>query len=355
MKKWGMLFLCLFVLVGCVQKKIIDEIDIIAGEAYDIDGNKKFIGSILIQNYLPDKSIENKVFVTKGMLRRDLLLNAQKQASGNIVTGGIEITIFGDKLANQGVIDFIDTYERDASIGARGYLATANKTALEILKGNYGPQGVSRYLSSLLEHNIAERDIPNTNLHLFVRDFYMKGKDPYLPELKQKNKDEVEVSGLSIFKGDKEIDVVPKEKMFFFKLLVDKHSKGNFRVSLKNGEDAAVRSIQSTYKYKITRKNEQSHADVRLKIQGEIREYTGKKMNNHHLHIIAKQLENSIEKECTKLIKHFQELNTDPIGFGHMHIKRIRGYDFNRWKSDYANMTFNVKADVMITETGVVD
>lgn len=343
-----------FILTGCVQKRIIDEINIIAGEAYDMSEGDTFIASILIQEYLPDKSIENKVFTTKGKIRGDLLLNAQKQSAGDIATGGIEVTIFGDKIANFGIIDFVDSYERDASIGSRSYLATAHRSALEILKGNYGPQGVSKYLSNMIKHNIEERDVPITNLHLFLRDFYMQGKDPYLPEIKQKSPKEVEISGMSLFKGDKEAYVLPKEKMFFFKLLTDRHSQGNFRVHLGKGEDAAVRSIKSKNKYKIEKKDH-SHVNISININGDIREYTGKKLNQQKVDKIAKKLEKDVEKECLKLVKLFQEKEVDPIGFGHLHLKKVRGYDFSKWKEDYQKLTFTVKAQVDITETGVVE
>lgn len=347
-------FIIFLLLTGCVQKKIIDEVNIIAGEAYDLGEDGKFNGSILIQDYLSDKSIENKVFVTEGLMRRDLLLNVQKQAARNVVTGGIEITIFGDKLSDKGIIDFVDSYERDASIGARNYLATAHESALEILKGNYGPQGVSKYLSSLIQQNIEQRDVPKTNLHIFLRDFYKKGKDPYLPEIKQLSPEDVEISGLSIFKNDKEIYVLPKSKMFFFKLLSDKHSQGTFKVSVDKGEDVAVRSIQSSHKYKLTRRGH-SHLDIYIKIKGDIREYTGKKLNQKAVDKIAKKLEKDVTEECTKLVKLFQKKNVDPLGIGNFHLKKIRGYDFSKWDADYQNMTFKIHSKVQIVETGVVE
>lgn len=353
MKKKPLLFLCFIFLFGCVEKRIIDEINIEAGAAFDQLEDEKFIGAILTQEYLPDKSIENKVFTTEGRLRRDLLLNVQKQSSGELGTGGLVITIFGDKLADSGIVNFVDSYQRDPSIGARNYLATSAGSALDILKGDYGPQGVSRYLQSLIKHNIENRDVPETNLHIFLRDYYMKGKDPYLPELKFLSPKEVEISGISLFKGDKEVDVLHKDSMFYFKLLTDQYSRGSFRVFLKEGEASAIRSIRSKFKYKIS-KNERSHINVHIKVKGEIREYTGKKLTKKVVHQIANKLEKNIEKECLTLMKQFQKQGIDPLGLGHLHMKRIRHYDFSKWEEDYKNLTFTVKADVTILETGVI-
>ena len=345
--------LSLLILAGCVQQKVIDDINIQAGAAYDQLAEQKFIGAILVQDYLPDKSIENKVFISEGHMRREVLMNVQKKSPREIATGGLVITIFGDQLADSGIVDFIDAYQRDATIGARNYLATSSGSAIKIIKGNYGPQGVSKYLQSLIEHNIKFRDVPDTNLHIFLRDYYMKGKDPYLPELKAISPEEVEVSGISLFKGDKEIDVLHKESMFYFKLLTDQHVQGTFRVKLKKDIDSAVRSIKSKHKYTIS-KNDRSHVTVHIKVKGEIREYTGEKITNKVVKKVANKLEKDIEKECMKLINRFQEQGVDPLGLGNLHLRRIRNYDFSNWEEDYKNLSFTVKADVTILETGVI-
>jgi len=353
MKKTSILMLLLLILVGCVPKKVIDDINIQAGAAYDQLDENKFIGAILVQDYLPDKSIENKVFTSEGHMRREVLMNVQKKSPREIATGGLVITIFGDRLADSGIVDFIDAYQRDPTIGARNFLATSSGSAIEILKGNYGPQGVSKYLQSLVQHNIKFRDVPDTNLHIFLRDYYMKGKDPYLPEIKAISPEEVEISGISLFKKDKEIDVLHKDKMFYFKLLTDQHTQGTFRVQLKKGEDSAVRSIKSKRKYTIS-KNDRSHINVHIKIKGEIREYTGEKITNKVVKTIANKLEKDIEKECMKLIHQFREKGIDPLGLGNLHLRKIRNYDFSNWEKDYKNLTFTIKADVIILETGVI-
>ena len=353
MKKTSLLIFLLLILAGCVQTRIIDDIEIEQGAAYDQLEDNKFIGSVLVQDYLPDKSIENKVFTSEGRLRKDLIMNVQKQSPGELVSGGLAITIFGDKLANSGIIDFVDSYQRDTSIGRRNYLTTSAGSALEILKGDYGPQGVSKYLRNLIEHNIKYRDLPNTNLHIFLRDYYMKGKDPYLPKLKFLSPEGVEISGISLFKEDREIDVLPKDRMFFFKLLTDKHSLGTVRVDFKKGEASAVKSIKSKHKYTIS-KNNRSHINVYIKVKGEVKEYTGKKLTQKVVNEITNKLEKDIEKECLQLITQFQKQGIDPLGFGDLHLKSIRNYNFSNWEEDYKSLSFTVKADAIISETGLI-
>lgn len=352
----GLSFLLILsiLLSGCVQRKVIDNINIESAAAFDKLAEGKFIGTILTQEYLPDKSIRNNTYTSEANLRRDLMMNLQKESSKPIVTGGVLVSIFGDKLVDEGIIDFVDTYQRDPSIGARNYLTTANGSALEILKGDYGPEGNSAYINDLIEHNIQYGDMPDTNLHIFLRDYYMKGKDPYLPELKQLAPNKMEISGLSIFRKDTEVDVLPKKDMFYFKLLVDNHTEGSYRVHLEKGKDADVKSITSKHKFKLS-KEKPLHVTIDIKIVGVIKEYTGDRLTPKLVNEIEKNLEKVINEKCLELIKRFQKKKSDPVGFGFLHRKYIRGYDFNKWEDDYQNLTVKVNTKVRIAETGVID
>ncbi|KAB2334779.1 Ger(x)C family spore germination protein [Cytobacillus depressus] len=354
-RRWlSILFMLILLLSGCVQRSVIDNINIETAAAFDQLAEGRFIGTILAQEYLPDKSIANNTFSSKAELRRDLMLNLQKESSKPIKSGGILVTIFGDKLVKKGIIDFVDTYQRDPSIGARNYLATSHGSALQILKGDYGPEGNSAYISDLIDQNIERGDVPDTNLHIFLRDYYMKGKDPYLPELRQLAKNKVEISGLSLFNEDKEVYVLPKRKMFYFKLLVDNHTEGSYRVHIGKGKDADVKSITSKHKYKLSKKNP-LHVIIDIKTVGVIKEYTGARLTPKVVKKIEKKLEKEIEEECLKLVEKFKKENTDPIGFGFFQRKYNRGYDFNKWKDDYQKLTVTVNCKVRIAETGVID
>ncbi|WP_313804949.1 Ger(x)C family spore germination protein [Cytobacillus sp.] len=353
----NLFFILLFLMLlttGCVPKSIIDDINIEAASAFDELEDDTFVGTVLIQEYLPDQSTENKTFTATAKLRRDLLLNIQRQSSEPLHLGGLMVTIFGDKLADRGIMDFVDNYQRDPSIGARNYLATSSGSALQILKGEYGPRGNSAYLNNLIEHNMKYRDLPETNLHIFIRDFYTQGKDPYLPELHQINNEKVEISGLSLFKKDREVHVLSTDKMFFFKLLADRHSNGSFKVDLGSGREAEIKSISSKHKIKISKKNP-SQVVIHIKIKGVIPEYTGEQITPKIVKEVEKALEKKVNKECLGLVKQFQEQEIDPVGFGFFHRKQIRGYNFKRWEDDYKRLTFKIKTDVNIVETGVLE
>ncbi|MBT2696497.1 Ger(x)C family spore germination protein, partial [Bacillus sp. ISL-40] len=68
-----------------------------------------------------------------------------------------------------------------------------------------------------------------TNLQRFLFDFNQLGKTPYLPQLRKIGKEQIEISGISFFRYGHVVDTIPAEKMFYFKLLVDKYSQGTLK------------------------------------------------------------------------------------------------------------------------------
>ncbi|MBN8204201.1 Ger(x)C family spore germination protein [Bacillus sp. NTK034] len=352
MKK--LILICLSLLLsGCVEKEILDDINIEVGVGYDLaeDEKDKYRGTALFQEFQPDQSVINRTFSGNGKLRQDVRLDISKQTSEPVVTGGLKLAVFGPEISKIGIFDIIDSFQRDASMGARVFVATAEGKTEDLLNGEYGTMGNATHISNLIQHNIEHRDVPITNLHIFSRDYYQDGKDPFLPRLKKAGNDKVKIVGISLFQKDKEVAILPVKDMFYFKLLVDKYSEGNFDVKVKKGERAAIKSIKSKNKIKMT----DNHAAITINLEGIIREFTGDILTPQIVGEIEKKLEKKIEKECLRLLIQFQDLGIDPVGLGQKKKNRIRNFDFKKWEDEYKMLGFDVKCNVVIEETGVLE
>ncbi|WP_040206771.1 Ger(x)C family spore germination protein [Neobacillus jeddahensis] len=342
-----------FALSGCVQKEILDDVNLESGSAYDYV-NGKLRGTALVPIYLPDKAVENKTYSANSSLSRDFLSDVQRQSQDPIVTGSLKIVLFGEQLARKkGILDLIDSFQRDPSVGAGIFLAETQGEARKIIESNYGKRGTAIYISNLISHNMKTKDLPKTNLQRFLSDFNQRGKTPYLPQLRLIQKNQIEISGVSFFRYGHVVTTIPAEKMFFFKLLVDQYSQGSLK--LKVGKElAAVESIRSKYKMKLVSRNTPA-INVHIKVNAILNEYSGIKVTPKELKMIEKKLNKKIEFECEKLTKQFQEKNIDPVGFGHFIKSRTRKFNFKQWETDYQNLKVHVTADVTITESGVIE
>ncbi|GAE47244.1 spore germination protein [Mesobacillus boroniphilus JCM 21738] len=340
-------------LTGCVEKEIIDDVNIEMGVGYDTKENGEIEGTIMVPIFNPDKKIGNFTFSASATSNRDLVEEIQRKSAQPVVAGSLEIVIFNKEIAKKGIGDFIDAFERDPSIGARVYFAVADDKAKEILSGTYGTRGNAIHLSQLIKHNTETRNLPTTNMHSYLFDLYQEGKDPFLPILKKTEPEVIDITGIALFKNEKMVSELPSDKMFFFKLLTDKFSEGSFKLVV-DGEDVTIKDLHSRNKFKVG-KREPYIVDVEIKIKGLIHEYTGEIVTPEVIKKIAKELEDQINKEATKMIQDFQEEGIDPVGFGQFIKTKTRGFDFKRWEDEYKNLTVNVKTDVIITEVGIVE
>ncbi|MBT2643395.1 Ger(x)C family spore germination protein [Bacillus sp. ISL-41] len=339
-------------LTGCVEKEIIDDVNIEMGVGYD-QKDDEIEGTIMVPIFNPDKKIGNFTFSATASSNRDLFQEIQRRSAQPIVTGSLEIAIFGEEIAKKGIRDFIDAFERDPSIGARVYFAVADDKAKEILTGTYGNRGNAIHLSQLIKHNTETRNLPVTNMHLYLFELYQEGKDPYLPILKKEEPEVIDITGIALFKDDKMVSELPSDKMFFFKLLTDKFSEGSFKLEVDD-KDVAVKDLDSKNKFKL-RKRKPYVIDLEIEINGLIREYTGTIVTPEVIKKIEKEFEDQVNKEATAMIQDFQEMGIDPVGFGQFIKTKTRGFDFKRWEDEYKNLTVNVKTDVIITEVGIVE
>lgn len=338
---------------GCVKKEILDDVSIESALGFDFYKEGQILGTSLVPNFQPDKSIKNVTYQAVSAMNRELIVEMQRQSADPLVSGSIEVVLFGEKLARRGIIDLIDALQRDATIGERLYLTVVDGKANDMLKHTYGTSGNATYISNLVEQNIESRDLPQTNLHMFIFDFFQKGKDPFLPMVKRIGKDRMEISGLCLFKEDKVIEVIPTNKMFFFKLLADKYSEGTYKVEI-NGEEAAVRSIRSNHRFDLMN-DHPNEITIHIKIDGQIREYSGDKLSPKAIKTIETNLEKKVNEECLKLINHFKEKKIDPFGLGHYVKSRTRNFDFNKWEQEYQNLKVKIKCDVEIIDAGVIE
>ncbi|NRD80128.1 Ger(x)C family spore germination protein [Bacillus sp. BRMEA1] len=345
------LLISTLIFTGCVETNVIDDVNIATGIGIDKSGNK-LLGSIMIPVFKADKSFDNFTFTAKGKVMRDLISEMQKKASQPIVSGSVDLAFFGEDVAREGIIKILDVFLRDPSVGSRVQLAVVDGKVIDMFNGKYGDRGNAQYLVQLIEHNMERENLPLTNLHRFLSAYYQEGKDAYLPLLKKQSK-LVNITGLALFRYDKVVSILPENKLFYFKLLVDKHAMGSVKVS-DHGKESSIQNITSKNKIKLVKRNPYEF-DVNIKIKGILTEHQKRTLKEGDLTKIQKQLEKQVSKECTKLIAHFQKKEIDPVGFGHIAKTQTRKFDFNKWSESYKNTKFKVHANVKIIEVGVVE
>jgi spore germination protein len=363
MKKFILMILSLFMLTGCVEKEILDELNIETAKAYDVAGEDTIKGTALYSRYLSDKQIENVTLSAEAPSTREVLNLLEKKSEMPLVRGSLENVIISSEMARKGMLHIADSLQRDASVGARVLLLVSDGPAEDILKGNYGLKGTSDYIANLIDHNIRRGDLSETNLHLFLFTYFQKGHTPYLPIIEKVDDRTLGVKGIALFKQDKLVDEIDNTELFYFKLLSDKYSEGNQVVKLSESHadmrksiEASVTSLRSKHKIEISSKAIPNEITISINIKGIIKEYTGKSITPQKVRDIEKKMEKDIEKHCLSMLKRFQEEGIDPMGFGQRLKHSTRKMDVKKWETElYPNASIKVKSKVKILESGTVE
>nr|WP_249306104.1 Ger(x)C family spore germination protein [Lederbergia citrea] len=346
-----MYLLLLPFLFGCVHTKIIDELDLVTIVGIDFIDDKMQITAIY-HYYTPDKKVENKRLEMTLNKDEDISDHLDREANRPVMLGDIDVIVIGKTVAGKGMYPVIDTLQRRADMGARLYIVLTEEPVRELLSGNYENKGNGQYISKLIEHNVDYRDIPKTNLHLFASDFFQKGKGAYLPILRKKGEDKLQIIGLGIFDDKKLVHSIPADQMFYFKLLVDQHNKSS--INVKIGKNSAIVHDVKT-KTSISTDYDTLTVHIDYKLRGVVERYTGKRVDPKTIEKIKKGFEKKVEAECLQLLKDFQERKIDPVGIQRKFMQQNRDFDDKKWKDQYANVTFKIHSKVIITESGTVE
>ncbi|MBM7603633.1 spore germination protein [Metabacillus crassostreae] len=356
MKKCLSMFLTMLILSGCVEKEILDDVNLITSIGFDLIDKESIRGSAVINTYIKDQPVNDYVITDESKLSRDILDNMQKQSPDQLVLGKIEIVLFGEDLAKKDISDLVDTLQRDASIGERLQLAVARGESKTVLDSKFENQGASNFISNIIQHNKLNRDLPRSNLHLFLYQFYSKGQDPYLPFIKKNEQTGgVEIDGLALFDDKKVVGSIPNDQLLFFKTLADQYTKGSYTLELaKENHSAGIKSIASSRELKV-KSLEPLKVEVKVKVEGYIHEYTGKRITPEVIKDVERVFEEKMKNEINSLFTYFKELKIDPVGIGDQIRSQSREFNIENWRDRIPELTVDVIPEVIISESGVIE
>ncbi|WP_096154293.1 MULTISPECIES: Ger(x)C family spore germination protein [Bacillus] len=356
MKTISKLFIISFLLTGCINQEILDDVQLVTAVGYDLTEEGLIEATAVFPSYSPDKLVKNNALTESAKLSKDIRDKIDRMSPKPLVSGKIEVALFSEAIAKQGIINILDTFIRDPTTGARMYLAVVEGDVENKLNKQYSDIDNGMFFSDLIEHNIDLGIIPRTNLQIFTKSYYAEGRDPVLPFLTlQSNKAFIE--GIALFKEDKYVGKLQGEFNYIFKMLYEKNVNYTVvTVDLENdGSSTSVINVSSKRELKI--KDALTNPIIQLKVTTDsiIREYSGGELDKDLIKEIEKKMEEQIKLEAEQMIAFFQKLEIDPLGIGYKVKHQHRNWDKEKWNQLYPNASVEIEVDVIINETGVIN
>ncbi|MBJ8055939.1 Ger(x)C family spore germination protein [Bacillus cereus] len=340
-------------MTGCLQKYLIDDVQLIQGVVYDTTKDK--IKTTIVCP-IQQKGHKVQVFENIGNTVKQGRETASFESAQPFASGQLRVALFTEKLAKKDVTVVYDTLLRESSIGHTIYLGILEGDGYELLSGKYKNNfNVAIYIKNLLEHNMETGSLPYDNLHLNSYRYYQVGQDTFMPILK-KQKDKIEIKGMALFNEDKYVGKLQQKDMFIFRGLLEKH-RLNSQEFKTHGGYVLINNIRSTPSYHVQIKNGKPSFYIQVKIDARIQEISkGINLENKkEIEVITKNIEKQLNTESKKLIKKIQNLNVDPLGLGSKFKQQYKPFKLKEWNKIYQTVPVRVKYIINIENSGVVE
>ncbi|MBB3112094.1 spore germination protein [Paenibacillus phyllosphaerae] len=359
---------------GCRDQRIIERMGFTRTVAFDLppdDGESQDQKDKMLRVTLsiPKAQPENSriVLTTTAHSSKEARVIVSRKNNRRIVSGQLRSALFGSRLAKEGLWKYIDTLVRDPSIGSKVNVVIVSGNANALLERDFKQYpSTGEYIDDLLRNASGLTEIPQANLHTFARDYFDKGVDPVAPLLKE-DKQTLSVDGIALFRSDRYVGRIPPTKSLLFSFLHDNIATGEIVMKLPGAEGAKDEMIMLSFvasKRKITakvrkpvRSGDDVAIDIRLRISGEVLEYTGKLnlQKTEDQLVLEKQMKAYVEKETKTLIEEILKLKSDPFGFGKKVRNQIsyREWDKLQWHDAILpGVSVQVHADVKVKDIG---
>ncbi len=239
----------LFVLFssGCWDARDLGKMDIAIISAHDLvrEGEKtKGKDQVMITFLAPvmDKNTQEKSLIIKtaGETVGDARA-ARANRYSMISTSEIRSTLFGESLARQGLSDSMDILFRNPFLSYQASIAITEGYAGDILKMKPKTSvNIGESVNSLLEAVPEQNFVPRVTLIDFRKDEHNYGRNPVLPILSKKGDDDVEISGLAVFRKDRMVGKLDLDQMKYLTLLRGEKARGVITYLQPGTEDVYI-------------------------------------------------------------------------------------------------------------------
>ncbi|WP_223590395.1 Ger(x)C family spore germination protein [Neobacillus bataviensis] len=358
-KRSASCFFLMLLLSGCsiLPTSIVNEIDMAQGVGYDLANKKDIKETIVFPIFKKDKSSFTEVKSAQGQSSKGIRTILNNETRYPLVSGQLRLALYGKYIAKKGINDFVDTLNRDPSIGSIVKMAVVDGEAEELLKlKKYKMENVSIYVQELLEHNMKLGLLPRTDLQTFLFQQFQIGQDPYLPIIKNVDGD-IRITGIAIFKYDQYVTSLSMDDLFIFKGLVDKNRNGLHQFILDNGDKLVLEQVDSKTNYKVKVVHGRPEFTIHLKMKTKLQEFAPyeKQRLAFDKKKYQKLVEQASEKSILKIVTQFKKYQVDPLGLGAKYKEHYRGFNEKKWNRYYPNIKVHVIADIDIRQTGIID
>jgi len=271
--------------------------------------------------------------------------------------GHAKMILFGEKVARKAIFEEIDWFNRRRDIQQISYLGIGRPTAYEIIK--HKPSSERLAGNALLLSFDQEGTSTSYIMTEFLFDFYRRwmehGKDPYLPVIETYD-DSYRINRVAVYNQSEMKAILKPDETSTLHQLVREFPQ--FIVEVNDGDESFIfyaQSLHLSFSFPAA-PDERPVVRIHARVGGVVEQSMAQLFNRNWL-----KLEEAIEREIAikyvSLLEKLRDLKVDPVGLGlkyvatHYHAEQ----DWETWRSLYPDVQFDVRVDVNLSSTGLIE
>ncbi|WP_410514878.1 Ger(x)C family spore germination protein [Paenibacillus sp. BR2-3] len=365
------------VMTGCWDRTEINDIAIIMAVSFDLLEDGKMISTYQIANPTaetgsPEAKGSRQKFViitAAGGNVQELLGKSQYQLSRKIFRAHRKIILIGERLAEHGIGDLLDSFSRDSNSRIQPYiLVVKGGEGRDILKMNYPLEDVSA-------EAIREMIVMDVGPKITIRDLITvsssEGIEPIVGTIKSFSKEDhadenlnepaFRISGAAIIKDLKLSGYLNNEETRGLQWIRGELNKKDIKISIPGTSESVNISLsQMRRKIKPVIHGSEIKINLKLKGKGVIKENDAKLdlFQTKNIKIIEAALQNQVNEEIGQIISKAQKkYKADIFGFGDV-IHRKFPHQWKSlekdWDNTFPKVEIAVTSDLTITSPGII-
>lgn len=361
------LFICVTI-TGCWDQQIFEDV----GFTLQMGIEESPSGELTITRTSPlvRGDIKNKVefLSTEGGSIRDTRVK-ERHSSPKMIGGGKiqQILISQQIVEKEEVYNLLEVFHRDPEDAVLAFVIITEgspKTLLEAsLKFEDKPR-TAVYLRDLIQRNVKTTYSPYTTIYNFNVCSFAPGIDPIAPIIKL-DRDGITIVGSALFSKNKMVGKIETDETPLMLSMMNKMKslEYSFGTPMSSPNQSSHKTRVSVLFTKVKRRIGIEIKDNKPEIKI-ILEFKGKTEEDHWKNPVSEGIENTMEKElssqlkrdCEKIIRHTQEVGSDPIGLGDMvRVKHNSYWKSIDWSEVYKTAQITVDTKIELTNHGVIN
>ncbi|QQK77961.1 Ger(x)C family spore germination protein [Salicibibacter cibarius] len=295
----------------------------------------------------------------------DAISNLQQEVADQLFLGQLRVIVINEDVAKKGVDRFNESLRRNPEIRRNAWMVVSQEEAAQYMDMAPELEDVpTLYLANVVDNAISLGKFPEDYMGLFWRMISSKGQDGFLPYLRIKGPEEIQVNGLAYFKGDQMMGHTDPVDIGTFMGLIDYTQGGyEFFASIPGTDaDVFIDTESRDTKMKTEIKEGKPRVNVSIRYELVITEKAGRNAIDDSQ--IIKDIEERAKKDNNEAAKRFinemQAEKSDIFGFGEYIRAKHPGYwnqaigTKEKWQEVFQDIDVNVdvSSNIRRVDTG---